>query len=164
MFSKLLDGWMMLEKWSRSEMEAEYSGNDLFLKGEIQKETSLQFLTCLNPIVYLKRNSHLFFMQTDNMTIIQILLPSLVKDVVVADVMTFPTDVQDALAISNLQTCVGQFMDTLMSKPEAQICLPTYSEEDSQLIQGLAVGAGHIECFVAIFEAACADYAGCLEM
>ena len=79
------------------------------------------------------------------------MLPSLVKDVVVADVMTFPTDVQDALAISNLQTCVGQFMDTLMSKPEAQVCLPTYSEEDSQLIQGLAVGAGHIECFVAIF-------------
>merc|ERR1712209_5063 len=82
----------------------------------------------------------------------------MIEDVVVADVMTFPTDVQDALAISNLQTCVGQFMDTLMSKPEAQVCLPTYSEEDSQLIQGLAVGAGHIECFVAIFEAACADY------
>jgi len=88
----------------------------------------------------------------------------MVEDVVVADVTTFPTDVQDALAIPNLQECVGQFMDSLMSKPETQTCLPTYSEEDSQLIQGLAVGAGHIECFVAIFEAACADYAGCLNM
>merc|ERR1712243_505173 len=61
----------------------------------------------------------------------------MVEDVVVADVTTFPTDVQDALAIPNLQECVGQFMDTLMSKPETQTCLPTYSEEDSQLIQVL---------------------------
>merc|ERR1712243_482304 len=88
----------------------------------------------------------------------------MVEDVFVTDVTTFPTDVQDALAIPNLQECVGQFMDSLMSKPETQTCLPTYSDEDSQLIQGLAVGAGHIECFVAIFEAACADYAGCLNM
>ena len=70
MSSKLLDGWMMREKWSRSEMEAEFSGKDLFLKGEIRKEISLQFLACLNPKSVSEKELSFVFMQTDNMTII----------------------------------------------------------------------------------------------
>ena len=86
---------------------------------------------------------------------------AMVEDVVVPDVMTFPAEVQSALAIENLQACVGTFMDTVMGKPEAQECAATYSEDDLNMINGLAFGAGHIECFVAIFEGACAKYVGC---
>ena len=85
----------------------------------------------------------------------------MIEDVVFADVSTFPVEVQSALAIPNLQACGGNFMDTIMSKPEAEECMPTYSEDDLNMINGLAIGAGHIECFVAIFEGACAKYAGC---
>merc|ERR1711911_493166 len=85
---------------------------------------------------------------------------AMVEDIVTADVMTFPAEVQAALAIPNLQACVGNFMDSISSKPEVQECAPTYSEE-AQTIQGLAIGAGHIECFVAIFDGACNKYVGC---
>ena len=85
----------------------------------------------------------------------------MIEDVVFADVSTFPTEVQTALAIPNLQECVGNFMETLMSKPEAEECMASYSEDDLNLIHGLAIGAGHIECFVAIFEGSCDKYAGC---
>ena len=85
----------------------------------------------------------------------------MIEDVVVADVMTFPGEVQSALAIPNLQACVGSFMDTVMNKPETQECLPTYTEDEMNTINGLAIGAGHIECFVGIFEGACSKYVGC---
>merc|ERR1740128_1524733 len=65
--------------------------------------------------------------------------------------MTFAAEVQAALAIPNLQACVGNFMDSIMSKPVVQECSASYTEEEAQTIQGLAIGAGHIECFVAIF-------------
>ena len=86
---------------------------------------------------------------------------AMVEDIVMADVMTFPAEVQAALAIPNLQACVGSFMDSIMSQPEAQECGPSYTEEEAQTIQGLAIGAGHIECFVAIFDGACNKYVGC---
>ena len=86
---------------------------------------------------------------------------AMVEDIVTADVMTFPTEFQAALAIPNLQACVGSFMDSIMSQPEAQECGPSYTEEEAQTIQGLAIGAGHIECFVAIFDGACNSYVGC---
>merc|ERR1739842_224252 len=86
---------------------------------------------------------------------------AMVEDTVMADVMTFPAEVQAALAIPNLQACVGSFMDSIMSQPEDQECGPSYTEEEAQTIQGLAIGAGHIECFVAIFDGACNKYVGC---
>ena len=52
-------------------------------------------------------------------------------------------------------------MDSISSKPEVQECAPTYTEEEAQIIQGLAIGVGHIECFVAIFDGACNKYVGC---
>ena len=86
---------------------------------------------------------------------------AMVEDIVTADVMTFPAEVQAALAIPNLQACVGNFMDSIASKPEVQECSASYTEEEAQTIQGLAIGAGHIECFVAIFDGACNKYVGC---
>ena len=86
---------------------------------------------------------------------------AMVEDIVTADVMTFPAEVQAALAIPNLQACVGNFMDSISSKPEVQECATTYTEEEAQTIQGLAIGAGHIECFVAIFDGACNKFVGC---
>merc|ERR1719444_481941 len=77
---------------------------------------------------------------------------AMVEDIVTADVMTFPAEVQAALAIPNLQACVGKFMDSIASKPEVQECSTSYTEEEAQTIQGLAIGAGHIECLVAIFD------------
>ena len=86
---------------------------------------------------------------------------AMVEDIVTADVMTFPAEVQAALAIPNLQACVGNFMDSIMAKPEVQECSASYTEEEAQTIQGLAIGAGHIECVVAIFDGACNKYVGC---
>jgi len=56
---------------------------------------------------------------------------AMVEDIVTADVMTFPTEVQAALAIPNLQACVSNFMDSISSKPEVQECAPTYTEEEA---------------------------------
>ena len=60
---------------------------------------------------------------------------AMVEEIIMADVMTFPAEVQAALAIPNLQACVGNFMDSISSKPEVQECAPTYTKEEAQTIQ-----------------------------
>ena len=67
--------------------------------------------------------------------------------------------VQAALSDDNLYTCVTGWVSDVFSDNED--CVTSYSSDDMAAIQGLAVGAGHIECFHDIFHGACAEYAGC---
>ena len=85
----------------------------------------------------------------------------MIMDVIDADIATLPASVQAALSDDNLYTCVTGWVTDVLT--ENQECLASYSSDDLAAIQGLAVGAGHIECFHDIFHGACAEYAGCAQ-
>ena len=90
-----------------------------------------------------------------------LILGQMIMDVIDPDMATLPASVQTALSDASLQTCVTGFVSQTLAKPDNQRCFPSYSAEDQQAIQGLAVGAGHIECFSDLLEQACTAYVGC---
>jgi len=76
-------------------------------------------------------------------------------DAIMADIMTLPYEISDALNSNEYDECVAEFEKLAMGFGK---CMKSYSDEEKQQLTEVFNGVAHTECFKTAFEQSCGEY------